>query len=309
MDMLADLIRELYVEHAASFRCPDPSRVDGRMRAATVNGLSASLFRYDGFAYSARLEPMSAPMALVCVRGSGEFTFGRDYLSMAPGRACLPPSGRPCEATGFTGEYATLQVPWDALRSLAEEAGVPGGALRFASKAAPVSAARERTFFKTVEFICRQLVTSGTTEISPLIAREMTRLAAAAFLETFPNTTMTDPYLADPGWVVPTAVRRATAFIDEHADRPVTTAEIAAAAGVNVQALKYAFHRHYDTTVQRYLRRVRLERAHLELRNAEPGEGVTVAGVARKWGWTSPARFAETYRQRFAVSPGWSLRT
>jgi len=100
----------------------------------------------------------------------------------------------------------------------------------------------------TVSYICRELVESGRTEISPLMAAEMTRLAAAALLETFPNTTLTAGYLPGPGWTPPAAVRRAAAFVQAHADRPVTLDEIAAAAGVSGRALQYAFRRHYDTT-------------------------------------------------------------
>jgi hypothetical protein len=44
---------------------------------------------------------------------------------------------------------------------------------------------------QTVGFLCRQLIGSGITEVSPLVAQEMARLAAAALLDTFPNTAMT----------------------------------------------------------------------------------------------------------------------
>src|SRR5690242_21954413 len=48
-----------------------------------------------------------------------------------------------------------------------------------------------------------QLVTSGAGGIYPLVLEELTRLAAIAFLSTFPNTTMTAPYLPGPEWVAP----------------------------------------------------------------------------------------------------------
>jgi hypothetical protein len=66
--------------------------------------------------------------------------------------------------------------------------------LRFAAMA-PVSAERTAMFARTAELIGGQLVTSGATAISPLVVPELTRLAAIAFLATFPNTTMTAPYL------------------------------------------------------------------------------------------------------------------
>ena len=160
---------------------------------------------------------------------------------------------------------ATLQVPWAAACALAEEeTGLPPTDLRF-SAMAPVSADRQGRFARTVDFIYGQLVTSAITEIEPLLAQELTRLAAAAMLETFPNTTMTASYLPGPGWVASATVDRATEFIDARADQPITVAEVAESAQVTVFALRYAFQRNLGTTPEEYLRRIRLERAHQDL--------------------------------------------
>jgi transcriptional regulator GlxA family with amidase domain len=141
------------------------------------------------------------------------------------------------------------------------------------------------------------------------MAQEMARLAAAVLLGTFPNTTMSSTHIPDPGHVPPVTVRRAAAFIDAHAGRPVTVTEIAAAAGVTPRALQYAFRRHYGTTITGYLRRVRLERAHRQLQGADPTAGATVTQIARRWGWTSPASFAAAYRNQYQVPPSHTLRT
>jgi AraC-like DNA-binding protein len=204
---------------------------------------------------------------------------------------------------------AMVQVPWAVAGRLAEEVtGLPAADLRFESMT-PVSAARQGTWTRTARYICGELVSSGATEVSPLMAGEMMRLAAAALLETFPNTTMTAAYTPGPGWVPPAAVHRAAAFIDAHASQPVTLAEIAAATGVTGRALRYAFRRHYGTTPAGYLRQARLECAHQELAAAEPGGGVTVAAVARNWGWASPSQFAAAYQRRYGQPPSHTLRT
>ena len=52
-----------------------------------------------------------------------------------------------------------------------------------------------------------------------------------------------------------------------------------------------------------YLRRVRLARAHQQLRAADPASGVTVAAVARQWGWASPSQFSAAYRRQFDLPP------
>lgn len=308
MDLLASLFREQYVDHAATFRCPDPAAVEGQVRIATTGGLTAGWLAQGGIEYTARTDPATIPTAAVVLRGNGQLTVGRHEQSLSVGDAAMVPLDQPASAVMADAGYLTLQVPWAALYSLAEEgAGVPAASLRFESTA-PVSAARQRAYASTAAFISNQLLGSETTELHALLAQTMTGLAAAAMLETFPNTTMMAPHLPGPGWVTPASVRRAVAFIDEHADQPVTAADIAAAAGVTPRVLRYAFRRRYDITPAQYQRQVRLERAHLDLLGADSRDGVTVASIARKWGWASADRFTAAYRQRFGAEPGHTLR-
>jgi AraC-like DNA-binding protein len=309
MGLIADLVRRLYVEHAALFRCDDPARVDGEVSSATVNGLKAGLLRYGGFEYDAVIEPADAPTAVTVTRGSGTMTSAREEHCFTRGGAFMLPADLTSAALLRDSGFALLRVPWPAVRSLAEErTSLPATDLRFEA-IAPVSAERQAMWASTAKFVCAQLVTSGSTEISPLMAHELTRMAATVMLETFPNTAMTALYVAGPGWVPPDAVRRAAAFIEAHADQPVTLADIAAAAGVTGRALQSAFRRSYDTTPVGYLRQARLERAYTELRDADAAAGVTVAAVARRWGWTSPSQFAAAYQRRFGEPPSRTLRT
>jgi hypothetical protein len=43
MDLTAELIRGLHIEHVASFSCLDAARVNGRVRSVTAGGLHAPL--------------------------------------------------------------------------------------------------------------------------------------------------------------------------------------------------------------------------------------------------------------------------
>jgi AraC-like DNA-binding protein len=309
MEAIAALISALYVEHRARFRCDDPDRVDASVRSVTVNGLNAGLIRCTGVNYMAWAVPPAYLTAAVALRGSGTMNAGRQRLDFARGDALMYPAGLPLAADLRDAAMAAVQVPWPVVGALAEEhAGLPAADLRFEAMA-PVSAARGAMWSGTAAFICHELVSSGITQVSPLMAQELTRLAAAALLETFPNTTMTTGYIPRPGQVPPAAVRRAAAYIDAHAGRPVTLDEIAVAAGVTGRALQYAFRRHYDMTPTGYLRRVRLERAYRELRDADPAGSVTVAAVARTWGWANPSQFTAAYRRQFGRLPGQTLRT
>jgi AraC-like DNA-binding protein len=121
---------------------------------------------------------------------------------------------------------------------------------------------------------------------TPLVLDAAARLLAAVTLTAFPNSyAITDPLQAGPGHVGAETVRRAVEFIHGHADRPITLDDIASAAGVSTRALQYGFRHHHDTTPTAYLRSVRLERAHQDLRSARSGDGETIAVIAARWGW------------------------
>lgn len=308
MEMIAHLISELYFKHEARFRCADPNRVDGSVRSATADGLSVCLARYAGFEYDADMDPHSDPHAVVVLEGDGVISSADGELHVTGGDVFMPPPDLSHVTKMYDFGFAMAQVPWPVIGGLAEElTGVPAGHLRFESMN-PVSAALQATWSRRVSFICHELIISGATAVSPLIVQKMTRLAAAAMLETFPNNTMTVAYSRGPGWVPADAVRRAAAFIDAHAGLPVTQTQIAAAAGETSRALRKAFHRDYGTTPIEHLRLVRLERAHQELRDAEPDSDVSVAAVARKWGWANLAQFVLAYQQQYGQLPTETLR-
>jgi len=57
-----------------------------------------------------------------------------------------------------------------------------------------------------------------------------------------------------------------------------------------------------------YLRDRRLERAHEDLTDAIPSDGVTVTDVAERWGFHHLGSFAALYRNRWGESPSETLR-
>ncbi|MBM2621242.1 helix-turn-helix transcriptional regulator [Actinoplanes sp. LDG1-06] len=107
---------------------------------------------------------------------------------------------------------------------------------------------------------------------------------------------------------LPAVLRKATAFIEAHPESHLTVAQIAAAAGVGIRALQTSFRLHLAITPMTYLRRVRLDHVHRELLAGDPHDGVTVQGVARRWGFVNLGRFAADYRTEYGVTPRETLR-
>ena len=106
----------------------------------------------------------------------------------------------------------------------------------------------------------------------------------------------------------PANMRRALAYLEEHAAEDVDVADVAAAAGLGTRGLQMAFRRWRGTTPLAHLRDVRLARAHDELRAADPRDGRTVADIAAHWRFTHPGRFSVAYRRRYGCSPSETLR-
>ncbi|WP_267421918.1 MULTISPECIES: AraC family transcriptional regulator [unclassified Curtobacterium] len=104
-----------------------------------------------------------------------------------------------------------------------------------------------------------------------------------------------------------TTVELAQAYLAEHCGDQVTLADLCRATGVSARTLQSAFLRYTDSTPMTYLQHMRLDRVRIALQLADPGS-VTVATVAREWGFRHMGRFAGTYLQRFGEYPGETLR-
>jgi transcriptional regulator GlxA family with amidase domain len=105
----------------------------------------------------------------------------------------------------------------------------------------------------------------------------------------------------------PTPVRRAVEAIRTDPTQPYTPTSLARLAGTSTRTLHDGFRRHLDTTPMAYLRLVRIQRAHAELRAADPA-GTTVTAVAHRWGFGHVSRFAQAYRRTYGRAPGETLR-
>jgi AraC-like DNA-binding protein len=171
----------------------------------------------------------------------------------------------------------------------------------------PLSPSTRGHWLHIQRFVAHNLTTNPQVAGSPLARRGLIRLLNGATLACFPNTTHhVEP---DSGiGATPAPVRRAVAYIDEHADTVIDLADLCAAARLSPRALQAAFRRHLDTTPLGYLRRVRLDRTHRQLQAAQPGDGQTVATIATHWGFTQLGRFAHDYRIHFGTTPSQTLR-
>jgi AraC-like DNA-binding protein len=98
---------------------------------------------------------------------------------------------------------------------------------------------------------------------------------------------------------------RAEEWIDAHVKEAIGVEDVAAALGVNAQALVKTFTRLRGLSPMRAILHRRLECARDALASAGPG--ATVTGIATEFGFFELGRFAVRYRERFGEKPSETL--
>ncbi|GAA0624147.1 hypothetical protein GCM10010174_49100 [Kutzneria viridogrisea] len=289
---------ELYLRNR--LHRPDTGSFSMRLRRYVVGGLCMDQLRLRG-SLSLDGDPFRDLVFGFLRGGRWSGATRREELRGRAGLAFAHPMQDAAVYTGLDLDCCALTLPADAVRrAAAEQFG--HDRVRFVAMA-PISSDMRDCWRAAAEFARQQLRTPPSTLREPLVHTQVVHLLAAVALAAFPNTTMTADYLRGPGWVAPAGLRRAVAFIDAHADQPLTLSGIAAAARVGPRALQYAFRRHHNTTPMGYLRRVRLDRAHQDLLAAVRTGADSVAEIARRWGFANPARFAALYRESYGRPP------
>lgn len=185
-------------------------------------------------------------------------------------------------------------------------AGAGGAPVRITAPG-PRTPAAARRLTEAVTHM-KHLAADPATAGNPLLVATATDYLAATVLATVPTTAVTAPGAADRRDAHPGVVRRAIAYLESHVHEDITVAAVAAAAFVTPRALQLAFRRHLGTTPLRYLQRLRLAGAHEQLLAAVPGDGQTVASIARTWGFAHPGRFAAAYYRCYGRTPSEVLR-
>lgn len=104
------------------------------------------------------------------------------------------------------------------------------------------------------------------------------------------------------------AVRRSMQYVDEHLAEPITMDDLSRHACASVRAIQMGFREDLGTTPITYIRNRRLDKVRAALMDAIPADGLTVAGVAQRWGFANPGTFAVRYRERFGETPSETLR-
>ncbi|WP_058750440.1 AraC family transcriptional regulator [Curtobacterium oceanosedimentum] len=220
-----------------------------------------------------------------------------DGVTLRPGVPVMCPAGRPFAVAAPPGTVHLVHFDADFLEAVA----VVGGTAAPVPLAFPVAVPTTRLapLQRTLRELAAPMLDVDVVD-GPRAALDL-RLAEAV-LEAF----RPDPDGGVPDVPVAT-LERAKAYMYAHFARPLSAAEIAAAAETSVRTLQETFQRQEESTPTTYLRDLRLEKARLALQLADARE-TTVAAVATSCGFRHMGRFAGAYAARFGEPPGETLR-
>lgn len=122
------------------------------------------------------------------------------------------------------------------------------------------------------------------------------------FLAAWPLlTTKEEKRPVSPSW----RVRRAMEYIDAHLQSRLTLAEIASCCATGVRSLQLGFRRDLGKTIGQWILERRLAGVRRELLS-EDGHNVSVAAIARKWGFSHMSDFSRRYRNFYGETPSQS---
>jgi AraC-like DNA-binding protein len=285
------------------------ARVPAGRPVLTVSHIETGAFAVRDAALPADLTFTAGPSDQVIIvtvtQGTLQVERDQDIDRYLPGDVLIG-NNHPAGAIVRTGGLRSRKVILP-LRLLHGVAGIaPGAAAQFRFLSPdPVSPAARAQWLDVTQYVDGLLASPDAT-LSPLVITSAARLLAATALTVFPNTGLASADHRDRRDASTTTVRRATAFVDEHAGQDITVADIAAAACVTVRAVQLAFRRELDTTPMAYVRTVRLAAAHRELVDGGLGQE-TITAVAYRWGFSSPSRFSAYYRETYGVTPKQTL--
>ncbi|MGU3646397.1 helix-turn-helix domain-containing protein [Microbacterium sp. C23T] len=287
---------------SAALQKVDPRTFGFSWTSAALSGFSLVSYRLSASVQSA-IEPDDQMMACrVASRGAWVGTPRGDLNAGLPWLALDGPTSarwrQQADVRAFVFDRAEAED--DARRMTGDD--------RFSLRSATVgSSPVDRDFATHWERVFQHVASTlfAGVPTSAIVEAELRRHALHTTLAAFSPAFMTALERSTQRTAAPRTVRRAIAYMEQHAHEAITIDDVALAADISPRGLQYAFRRALDQTPMEYLRTQRLAGAHAELQVAT---GASVAEIAQRWGFASASRFARHYRDAYGRSPRQTMR-
>lgn len=271
----------------------DPENFGFRWRSATLGDVSIVRYALTAEVHS-RVQPEDQLFACRLVADDGWLRSRR--VAIEPGVPWAT-DGAQVEAH-WNGTAQVSAIVFDRVRAQELARRMTGDELLSLRLTAllPRNDAAGKQWMRAFDYLLSAALASDGDE---LVEAGLAHHALTSILSCFPST-YSDAISRDGGGDGAATVRRALTFIDENAHLPITVDDVAGAVHISTRGLQYSFRRSLNTTPTEYLRRVRLDGAHRDLRNSSGDE--SVAQIGRRWGFGNSSRFNTLYRQTYGRS-------
>ncbi|GAA2224635.1 AraC family transcriptional regulator [Promicromonospora sukumoe] len=288
----------------------DAHPFEASVRSARLRAVSITVLAYGSDVELVAERADSAYVVAHPLVGRATFDVGAHQVAVRPGTAAVSTPGEPLRVRWSAGSVLlVITVDRAALTEELEtwtdaEPGVP---LRF-EPAVGVWDMPAAGWWSAVDNLVEDLDSPAPTLRHPAAVSAAERSLMVGLLLSVPHNysgrLWERPLPIGPEWL-----GRATDLIERVPHRTWTVPDLARAANTSTRALYDGFRRWLGTTPMEYQRQVRLRRAWVELRTADPGaETATVTEIASRLGFTNLGRFAAGYRRRFGELPSTTLQ-
>lgn len=165
---------------------------------------------------------------------------------------------------------------------------------------------RGSSLLASVEFLARELDRDGGITEMPVAREQLEAFVMTQVLLAVRNS-HTDLLEGYANRMRPSRLQPVLAYMETHADQPLTPGELARIGCMSVRALHATFQHELGVSPMAHLRRIRLDHVHAELLRSTSPE-VRISDVATRWGFFHPSRFARQYHKRFGELPSDTAR-
>ncbi|TWE29413.1 helix-turn-helix protein [Prauserella muralis] len=306
LDVTRDTVAGVFCDHRLALVGRD-ARLDARMNARRLDNVG---FTYIAYGEAVQVDPGELEhfyVVQVPLAGCGTYRYGARSVGAGPGAAVVVGPLAPLHMRlSAELELVIVRIERTALEAtLADLIDRPLPAPIEFSLGMKLAAGYARTWCDYLRFCVTELDRPDSLLAHPLSLHHMEQNLISGLLLAQDNNysdTLEGKALPAPS----RAIARAVDVVENHPEIAHTMGSLAKQAGVSVRALQKGFRKHLDTTPSAFLRAVRLQRAHDELKAAQ-ADTVTVGEVAGRWGFMHLGRFATAYRHKFNETPSQTL--
>lgn len=241
-------------------------------------------------------------LAQISLSGSCSILQGREWIDVPPGHIYVAdPRRRLLERMSADYAHLMLCIPQAAMQAeLARQIGYhPSEPVVFTANAFELR--RAAGLQRMIGAICEDLETAERDFARAHASAHIERALVSLVLASIPHQ-YSEAIGRPVSSAMPYYVRRATAYILEHARNPICMEDIVAASGVSARSLYAGFRRYHNSAPMEFLKSYRLDLVRSELIQAAR-IGLSVTDVALSCGFNHLSKFARDYRLRFGEPP------